>query len=67
MTLYLTACPCCPYLPHPGFVRGETCYMCGEPGCRESMPHGNHPDWLRFLEVNGPDPFGKLRASPQVW
>jgi hypothetical protein len=46
--IYLTACPDVPYVPHAGFVRGETCYMCGEPDCRESMPHGNHPLWEEF-------------------
>jgi hypothetical protein len=43
------------YIPHPGFVKGETCFMCGERGCHESMPHGNHPDWLAFVAMS-PDP-----------
>jgi len=49
-----------PYFPHPNFVKGSTCYMCGEADCRESMPHGNHPDWLLFCAQNpGPDsPWG---------
>jgi hypothetical protein len=43
------------YIPHPGFVKGATCFMCGERGCHESMPHGNHPDWLAFVAMS-PDP-----------
>ncbi len=40
-----------PYVGHPKFVRGKTCYMCGEAECRESMPHGNHPDWIAFVAM----------------
>jgi hypothetical protein len=53
-----------PYYPHPDF-KGPgtgTCFMCGSDNCHESMPHGNHPDWLAFVEMHGPDPFGKKAA-----
>jgi len=50
-----------PILPHPAFVRGLTCYLCGEAECRESMPHGVHPDWLKFIELHGSDSFSKQR------
>lgn len=54
-----------PFAPHPGFVRGSTCYQCGEAlsKCTVGMPHGVHPDWLLFIAINGPDPFGTQRAA----
>ncbi len=66
--IYLTAQPGEPphdglpaYVPHAGFVRGKTCYMCGEASCTEAMPHGNHPDWLAFLSMadDPNDPWGR--------
>ncbi len=33
------------------------CPMCGSGKCHESMPHGNHPDWIEFCKQN-PGPFG---------
>jgi hypothetical protein len=34
--------------------------MCSSPACRESMPHGNHPDWLAFVAMadDPNDPWG---------
>jgi hypothetical protein len=54
-----TPCPG-PTSPTPGIVRGEACYMCGERNCHESMPHGNHPDWLAFVagDDDPNDPWG---------
>jgi hypothetical protein len=40
-----------PHVPQLGFVRGERCYMCGERNCHESMPQGNHPNWLAFVAM----------------
>jgi hypothetical protein len=29
----------------------EPCYTCGEREYHESMPHGNHTDWLAFAAM----------------
>jgi hypothetical protein len=68
--VYLTALPGLPnephaglppYVPHANHVCGKTCPYCGEVSCRESMPHGNHPDWLAFvaMQPDPNDPWGK--------
>lgn len=46
----------------------KPCYMCGSPTCRESMPHGNHTDWLAFVAIAADpnDPWGrKTQQSPE--
>jgi hypothetical protein len=43
-----TPCPG-PPIPTPGIVRCYECHWCDDPTCHESMPHGNHPDWLAFV------------------
>jgi hypothetical protein len=34
-----------------GMIEHKPCYMCGSLTCRESMPHGIHPDWLAFVAM----------------